>query len=120
LRREPVLRRAAIVHRDNNGIDLTAESLAHGVIPVRVRRVESEAAAVEENDDGNNSVTGGGSGCEDTKPEVSVGVNCDVFSRNAFNGFGFGSGLIIEELLETTINGAVRATREIRYGRGKE
>jgi len=114
-----VLRRAAIVDGDNNGIDLTAESPAHGVIPKRVRREESEAAAVEENDNGNNSVTGGGSGCEDTKPEVSVGVNCDVFSRNAFNGFGFGSGLIIEEVHETAINGAIRATRKIRYGREK-
>ena len=74
---------------------------------------------MEENDDGNNSVGGGGGGCEDTKPEVSVGVNGDVFSRNAVNGFGFGLGLIIEEVHETAFNGAVRATRKIRYGTEK-
>jgi len=109
-----VLRRVAIVHGDNNGRDTAAESPAHGVINEGVRREESEAAAVEENDDGKNTVGGGGGGCEDTKPEISAGVNSDVFRRNAVNGFGFGLGLIIEEVHQTTINGAVRTTRKIR------
>jgi len=111
-----VLRRVAIVHRDNNGRDPAAESAAHGVISKGVRREESEAAAVEENDDGKNAVTGVAFGSKDANPEVSVGVNSDVFSRNAVNGFGFGWGLVIEEFHETAINGAVAAARKIRYG----
>lgn len=109
-----MLRRGAIVHGDNNGRGSAAELPAHSVISKGVRREESEAAAVEENDDGKNSVTRGGCGSVDTNPEFSVLVNSDVFSRNAVNGFGFAWALNIEDFQETAFNGAVGSTGEIR------
>ena len=116
LRRVTVLRAEAVVDRDDNGGEPATKPPANGVVGKGSRGEESKATAVEENNDRKRGCTGGdgGGGSKDAEPEISSGVDGNVFGGNAVDGGGVRLNFAVKKIEETAINGAVRATRGVR------
>lgn len=92
-----MLRRVTVIDGDDNSVDFPAESPANSIVSKGIRGEIGKSTSMEENDHrkgggfGVDVISGGidgGSGCEETEPNVIFGVNDNVFGGNAVNRDG--------------------------------
>lgn len=112
LRREPVLRRPTVIHRDHDGVEPSRESPADGVVVPRRWRQQREPSPVEEHDHGESiiriircGVCGGRD--KEAEPEVAGGVEGEVVGGDGVARDGVGGKGAVEEVDEAAVDGAV-------------
>lgn len=108
LGRVTMLGAETVVNGDDKSREFAGETAANGVVGFGSGAEVSEATSVEENDDGKGR--GGVGGGEETEPEGAGGVEGDVRGGNGVDGGGISTALNVQEIGETTVDGAVKAT----------
>lgn len=103
-----------VVYGHDKSGEFAGETTANGVVGFGSGAEVSEATSVEENEDGNGR--GGIGGGEETEPEWAGGVDGDVRCGNGVDGVGIRTALDVQEVHETTVDGAVRATAGVADG----
>lgn len=84
-----MFRGETVVNGDNDGGELTSENAANGVVSIGRRAEKSKAATVKEEQNGK-GILCGGSGNEESEPEIARGIDGMVEGRNATAGRGGG------------------------------
>lgn len=105
-----------VIDGDDQCGEIPSESAANGVVSDGICAEEGEAAAVEEDNDGETGSGGNGDGRVETEPEVAGGVYGGIEGRYGLDGFAVGRGFEVQETEETAVDGAIVAACSVDDG----